>query len=785
MAEFPNVDNVDVWRYKNEFDYDRYKPIVRAKMCNVPWCGDYDNVVDFEGTEARDAYLDGLAGATVSLETIVNALPDTAIKVPVPATSAQLYNYLVLDLPPITSAAQPIEYAGGARVGRYLYFITGAQQLSPSSTKLFLSLDVWQTYIYSMRFDYIMLARGHAPVAAVSAEEYLADPVNHTAYLMAPDSNYSNAIVPRASRDVVLNGGDQFAVFATSADLDLGWGDAAHPRVPAIGQPYTQSAPCDFCYAVDARRLEPFLKWLKTARPWFLDTVSGLFFVSRDLVSVASTRVLGGVEVYTLDAVEISRDLLNLDIEAFGYPERARRYAKLYTYPYAQIAVTNADGEVTRIRVEGTRGYLKLNACASITMPWTSIDAHLIGIGAEDARVMEFNTANTRYRTYQGGWYHTVKSYGIPVWSIAQAAYDVAGYRTAYSREQAKLEADTSLANATASADTAKTNADNSAANMVANNAITVAANSANTATSNAAAADGVHASNANLSAATSFDIAMSSASYQANMTGLAVTATNNTANAAATAVGQVTSGIISAATGNVGGIASSIAGLGSTAVGWATANASNAVSQSNNDLIYNATISAAEGKTTNATEYNTHATNITNDAHTDITNTNNAASTSTTGNNANLTRTNAANTRNTAVANATRSHDVAIAGIQANWNESGVAAPVQQGTRKGGEHAATRPLLVSATIETQPDGAILQAASDFARYGYALNQEWKLKRLQVMRHFSYWQCSEVWCSGEGDALEGVQLAIKNIMINGTTVWSDPDEIGKVSIYDN
>lgn len=785
MAEFPNVDNVDVWRYKNEFDYDRYKPIVRAKMCNVPWCGDYDNVVDFEGTEARDAYLDGLAGATVSLETIVNALPDTAIKVPVPATSAQLYNYLVLDLPPITSAEQPIEYAGGARVGRYLYFITGAQQLSPSSTKLFLSLDVWQTYIYGMRFDYIMLARGHAPVAAVSAEEYLADPVNHTAYLMAPDSNYSNAIVPRASRDIVLNGGDQFAVFATSADLDLNWGDAVHPRVPAIAQPYTQSAPCDFCYAVDARQLETFLKWLKTARPWFLDTVSGLFFVSRDLVSVASTRVLGGVEVHTLDAVEVSRDLLNLDAEAFGYPERARRYAKLYTYPYAQIAVANADGEVTRIRVEDTRGYLKLNTCASITIPCTSIDVHIMGIGSEDARVMEFNTAASRYRTYQGGWYYTVKSYGIPVWSIAQAAYDVAGYRTAYSREQAKLEADTALTNATASADTAKTNADNSAANMVANNAISVAANSANTATSNAASASGVHASNANLDAATSWDNDVSTASYQADKAGLAVAATNNTATSAATAVGQVTSGIVSAASGNIGGIASSIAGLGSTAVGWATANASNAVSQSNSDLIYQATISAANGKKNNTIEYNTNSNNITNDAHTAITNTNNAASTSTTANNANLTRTNAANTRNTAVANATRSHDVAIAGIQANWNESGVAAPVQQGTRKGGEHAATRPLLVSATIETQPDGAIMQTASDFARYGYALNQEWKLDRLQVMKHFTYWQCGEVWCSGEGDALEGVQLAIKNIMINGTTVWSDPDEIGKVSIYDN
>lgn len=785
MKEFPNVDNVDVWRYKNDFDYERYSSIVRAKMCNVPWCGDYDNVVDFGGTEQRDAYLDGLTGATVSLETMFNVLPDTAIKVPVPATSAQLYNYLVLDLPPITSAAQPIEYAGGARVGRYMYFITGAQQLSPSNTKLFLSLDVWQTHIYSMRFDYIMLARGHAPVAAVSAEDYLADPVNNTAYLMAPDSNYSDAIVPRASRDIVLNGGEQFAVFATSADLDLDWGDAAHPRVPAIGQPYTQSAPCDFCYAVDARKLETFLKWIKTARPWFLDVVTGLFFVSKDLVSVASTRTLGGVEVHALDAVEVSRDLVNLDAEAFGYPERARRYAKLYTYPYAQIAVTNADGEVTRIRVEDTRGYLKLNACASLTMPWTSVDVHLAGIGAEAARVLGFNTAAARYRTYQGGWYYTVKSYGIPVWSIAQAAYDAAGYRTAYSRAQERYAADTARDNAHASADTAKTNADNSAANMTANNAVTVAANSANTAATNEAASSGVTLSAINRSAMTDQDNKVSSASYQADLAGLAVAATNNNLQASSSAIGQLASGIASAATGNIGGAVSAVSGLGGTAINWTCANASNAVSQSNSTLIHQATISANIAKDGHSASYSTAATDLKNATNVTLTNITNNTATSITANNANLTRTNAENTRATAISNADRNHALAVAGIQANWNESGVAAPVQQGARKGGQHAATRPLLVSATIETQPDGAILQAASDFARYGYTLGQEWHVDRLQVMKHFTYWQCGEVWCSGEGDALEGVQLAIKTIMINGTTVWSDPNEIGKVSIYDN
>ena len=42
-----------------------------------------------------------------------------------------------------------------------------------------------------------------------------------------------------------------------------------------------------------------------------------------------------------------------------------------------------------------------------------------------------------------------------------------------------------------------------------------------------------------------------------------------------------------------------------------------------------------------------------------------------------------------------------------------------------------------------------------------------------------------MWCSGNGNALEAAQGAIKDILIRGVTVWSKPEEIGRVSIYDN
>ena len=71
-ANFPNLGNVDVYAHENTFDYSRFKPNARLKMCNVPWCGDYENVVKFENDTARDAWFDALKGGVVNLDSMFN-----------------------------------------------------------------------------------------------------------------------------------------------------------------------------------------------------------------------------------------------------------------------------------------------------------------------------------------------------------------------------------------------------------------------------------------------------------------------------------------------------------------------------------------------------------------------------------------------------------------------------------------------------------------------------------------------------------------------------------------
>lgn len=54
-----------------------------------------------------------------------------------------------------------------------------------------------------------------------------------------------------------------------------------------------------------------------------------------------------------------------------------------------------------------------------------------------------------------------------------------------------------------------------------------------------------------------------------------------------------------------------------------------------------------------------------------------------------------------------------------------------------------------------------------------------------MLKHFSYYKFSNVQIINDNQDYNLATRAIYDIMINGFTVWSNIDNIGKVSIYDN
>lgn len=784
MGDFPNLDNVNVYKYDNTLDYSRFKPTARLKMCNVPWCGDYDNVVKFDDDAARDAWFDALEGEVVNLDTMFNVKPDGASKVPVPVTSAQGYNYLVVDLPRMTGDAQPLAYAAGERKRRYFYFIQNAQQLSPNSTRLILTLDVWTTYINEMQFDYVLLERGHAPVAASSVSDYLANPRVNCAYLLSDDVNTGGEPYIETARAVKNYSAEtQRACIATYADLQGDFGTAAAPKVPAISEPDVSGVLAPRVYSVAVGDLQPFLRALETNAPWMKQTVLGVFFAPSDLLTQSAPFTLWGVSSTALDAVQKIEPFMQPGVADFGYPAQAAGFAKLYTYPYAAIRIGDERGQTSTVRIEdlGADG-IRLASAVNLVMPYISIDARLLGIaGATDS--LTFQTIEGRTYSYGGAWGEYLKSWKLPVMQVTQSAASRAAYTTVYSRAHARLAADNALASSLASNATAYTNVDNSAKNVTDNNTVNTEANTAVTKNANDWALTGATASNQKLASDCDADNATSTA-----MTGLqnevvSITTANNNASAIASTLGSVVTGGITG--GQEGAKSAAIGGVADLAVSIPTANAAAAISQTSSSLAAELAQANALKKTGNAANFTAKTWGIQNNATTIATTLRNEASTKVANNNAGVMRTNAGNTKATGDANANRAHATAIDAISAGLNQAGVAAPAQFGASANGQSGATAPRALFAQVVTQRECDIMNAASAFARYGYSLMREFSMTRMQVMRHFTYWKCAEVWCSGNGNALESAQGAIKDILIRGVTVWSKPEEIGRVSIYDN
>lgn len=784
MGDFPNLDNVNVYKYDNTLDYSRFKPTARLKMCNVPWCGDYDNVVKFDDDAARDAWFDALEGETVNLDTMFNVKPDGASKVPVPVTSAQGYNYLVVDLPRMTSDAQPLAYAAGDRKRRYYYFIQDAQQLSPNSTRLILTLDVWTTYINEMQFDYVLLERGHAPVAASSVADYLANPRDNSAYLLSDDVNTGGEpYVETAHAYKNYSAETQRACIATYADLQGDFGTAAAPKVPAISEPDTSGVLAPRVYSVDVANLQPFLRALESNAPWMKPTVLGVFFAPSDLLTQSAPFELWGISITVLDAVQKIETFMQPGVADFGYPAQAAGFAKLYTYPYAAIRIGDERGQTSTVRIEdlGANG-IQLASAVNLVMPYISIDARLLGIaGATDS--LAFQTIEGRTYSYGGAWGEYLKSWNLPVMQVSQSAASRAAYTTVYSRAHAKLAADNALASSLASNATAYTNVGNSAKNVTDNNTVNTGANTAVTANANDWALTGSAASNQKLKSDCDADNETSTEMTGVQNEVISITTANNNASAIANTLGSVVTGGITG--GGADAKSAAIGGVADLAVSIPTANAAAAISQTSNSLAATLAQTNAIKKTNNAAKFTAETWGIQNNASNIATTLRNEASTKVANNNAGVMRTNAGNTKATGDANANRAYATAIDAISAGLNQAGVAAPAQFGANANGQSSATAPRSLFAQVVTQRECDIMNAASAFARYGYALMREFSMERMQVMRHFTYWKCSEVWCSGNGNALESAQGAIKDILIRGVTVWSKPEEIGRVSIYDN
>lgn len=779
-SEFPNVSNVDVFKYENELDYSRFNSQqMKITICSVPWdigevhvgkraIGGVGNVVKFENDAERDAWFAAIPeNKKYVFETKFRKLhTEDEIKIPLPFNVAAEFNYCIVEYSALPDSREPfLEYEISGGVKKWFYFIRSVEMESNNTTVLILYRDMWQQVINHLNFSYMMVERGHCAFLKTSVEKYLENPSKNCNFLLAPDVNYGEPVINKHCEAAIFNDGDMLACIATNANPTYDWGEKGEGwRVATSTHLTMQGVPSAYVFGMDANNLNTFLYNIDVQAPQFKQTIQAIFFISKKLVQLEDEPfTFCGAECFHLIANQSQLGLIKLNKDMFGYPSQYASITKLYTHPYAQLEITDSEGNATAIRIEDTTGEINVDYSLSIAYPFLNLQTQLTGIGGGLSGNVVFSNISARSFSFGGRWYETLRRWSIPTFAVVQSNKVTDDYQNYYNRAQAKSDYTT-----------ARTNAGNVAENVLANNNVAVAAASAVTATTAAANTTGAGYSNNKLKTDVQYDIGNSNASFDAEQAQLGVAATNNNAQAAAGAVNIATSVASSAFSGGLASAGiSAIGSAVSTGVNWQTTNASIIVSQSNNANVYNQAITSAYGKQDSAIAFTNNSTALNNSTITANTNTNNSAATATAENNADLINTNAEND----VENAKYR-------IENSISTAGILAPNYFGNFANGDTATTKPQALFANVVTQNDGAIKQAGDQFLRYGYALNESWQLEDFNVMPKFTYWKCSDLWAYGLNIPDEYVDM-VRVLLMQGVTVWRKPEYIGVTSIYEN
>lgn len=786
---FPHLSNIDVWKYRNNFDYSRWEDNARIKLCAVSWDSDYRNVVHWETDAVRDAYFDNLGGYKVDEPTMFQVQPNNTVKVPVPFNAATQYNYLVLDYPVMPTPSDPVSYAAPARA-RYLYFCEAVEELAPNTTLCHVQLDVWSTYINSVDVSGMMLARGHAPMAQIDAGDYLKNPYANQAMLTAPDVTFGTFARTPAVKSHVFNG-DVLAVVTMTAVSWGTWGSksAGTWQVPAVPL-YLDDTPSLLSFCVPPDKLAGLLSAMKAQTPQAFQTIRAVWFAPAELVATGEPYTFAGVSV----ARVMARPWQTFEVSAwsktdFGYPAKCADMAKLYTYPYARIMAHTDTGDV-ELRIEETEGDISVAARLNLVGPFIAVDTY-VHLGGASAS-LAFSATSAIAMPWAGDALRTLQSLEIPTFAVYLDAGTVNDYATHFDRAQAETALQNAYTSATASAQTALTNGEASVDLSVANLATSVTAATAvlaesqdmeTTILNNTIEVNNILTNNANLLTQTITDATneVAAVSNMNNVNASVQSGQLSLGMGAAQGLGQVASvdfaGALTTAASNF-----QYAFNQATSMQANTANVGIAITT--REEITTATKQSNSVRNTEGNQLNLINTRRKQRAETTNLSTETTSQTTQNNRSAGVNKANMQRAYDTNVANAGRARSTAQSAISNQIKQAALGAPLEGGTFSSASTASTRPLGWVFEVQTQDEGSIMAAASHFARYGYALGQYWDFKSWQVMRNFTYWQCDDVWIIPRA-CTQAAATLIRSILIEGTTVWREPAIIGATDIWEN
>lgn len=466
--QFPYIDNVNPYKFVNDFDYSRWEyQNINLKLMNVLWDNSLSNVPYFESDNSRNHYFQAKAGHTVQLQSGFVVVPEATVKVPIPYNVAYTYNYVrIASIANGTNAT--LDYGSGyGNVNIWFYFIVDMKQLSPSTTELYIQLDYWTTFINSVNIPYMVLERGHAPMALIDVETYLADPINNNEYLLANDFDFGRgeSIIKNSSYFPVSNGA-KWVLFAiptgTSAFQSLvtvsgnasvtpptyadetsdgtvtRWGDdllvndyewnfnningyanADIPTTPLFKNKNNIYNGYNIL-GISAAQATDFFNYLASNASYIFNLIEAVFVVGEDMLKLGNAFTWHNFTLRKAEQNTISIPF-TLQKAAFEFDTKYANLAKLYTYPYSFVEITDDFGNTSEIRIENISGNANFVKQIEVAFPYVQYRCFFTGINGDGSlqyNWVELNNTTVNKTIWEDDFSKFMFKWEIPTYAL-------------------------------------------------------------------------------------------------------------------------------------------------------------------------------------------------------------------------------------------------------------------------------------------------------------------------------------------------------------------------------
>lgn len=418
-------------------DFEGFTPISwpvdsTARLVRVPWDMQYRDVVRFGDKAGRDDYFNSLKSDSITLEKMTYLKPGEPISVNIPYYQAYKYNYLTVQNP-----KTPVD---DEEPDLLCYFVVGVAYIAPNTTQLSVSLDYWQTYIYDTTFSNCFVDRGHV---AVQADNYfrnhntngLFSPQSARRYLNVPESldvgnNYVVAgkdIIPLQSySDDETESSQPWIIITSTVSLlssDVGTVSAPVLKTASGNTVDGLISGCE-TYAIEGIKAASLFEKLQNAG-WVSKGIISVIAFPRKFIELGEKVTLGTANLnesaYRIHQARQITDFNTVPDFAGKFMLKSKfklagTFAKLYTYPYSFLEISNFQGQTLLLKPELVNGTdLTLDAISCCVVPFAKVMIYPLNYNSvEDNQGRRTGQFSTPGYSYSGDEKSNVRSAEFP-----------------------------------------------------------------------------------------------------------------------------------------------------------------------------------------------------------------------------------------------------------------------------------------------------------------------------------------------------------------------------------